>query len=271
VITRKRIWEVVELAAPQDRAGRRFGAFMLLLIILNVIAVVFGSVQSVHARWGAFLDGFEVFSVAVFSVEYLLRLWACCEDPRFAAPLVGRARFILTPMAIVDAMAILPFFLPFMGFDLRSIRALRLLRLLRVAKIGHYYKTLGLIRSVLRSKREELILTSALMLILLVVSASILFACENAAQPDVFTSIPATMWWSVATLTTVGYGDMYPVTVAGKIFAGIIAILGIGMFALPAGILGSGFVEAVQKSKPKHHTCPHCGGDLDDHQHGHET
>ncbi|MFO1490684.1 MAG: ion transporter [Kiritimatiellia bacterium] len=263
MITRKRIWEVVELAAPHDRAGRRFGALMLLLIFLNVLAVVFGSVQSVYARWGGALDRFEVFSVAVFSLEYLLRLWACREDPRFAAPLTGRVRFILTPMAIVDAMAILPFFLPFLGFDLRSIRALRLLRLLRVAKIGHYYKTLGLIRSVVRAKREELILTSALMLILLVVSASILFACENAAQPEVFSSIPATMWWSVATLTTVGYGDMYPVTVAGKICAGIIAILGIGMFALPAGILGSGFVEAVQKSKPKHHTCPHCGGSFD--------
>lgn len=113
----------------------------------------------------------------------------------------------------------------------------------------------------IQSKKEELILTTALMGMLLVVSSSLLYYCENTVQPDRFSSIPATMWWSVATLTTVGYGDMYPVTVLGKCCAGIAAIVGIGMFALPTGILGSGFVEEIQKGKGPQ-KCPHCGNNL---------
>ena len=155
-----------------------------------------------------------------------------------------------------------PFYLPFCGVDLRTLRVLRLLRVIRVAKVGRYYSSLHLIRHGFLAKKEELILTSALMAFLLVISSSVLYYCENAVQPEVFSSIPATMWWSVATLTTVGYGDMYPVTLIGKFCASIIAVLGIGMFALPTGILGAGFVEAIQRHKEPRQICPHCGKDI---------
>ena len=182
--------------------------------------------------------------------------------PKFRRPFAGRLRFALQPMLLIDLIAVLPFYLPFLGIDLRSIRVFRLLRIFRVAKIGRYYSSIELIKNVLKSKKEELILTSAIMAFMLIISSSVLFYCENSHQPENFSSIPATMWWSVATLTTVGYGDMLPVTPMGKLLASLIAILGIGMFALPTGILGAGFVEEIQKKKKESKKCPHCGKEI---------
>ncbi|RLG22187.1 ion transporter, partial [Methanosarcinales archaeon] len=160
---------------------------------------------------------------------------------------------------LIDLFAILPFYLPFLGLDLRSLRVLRLLRILRIAKVGRYYGALHLMKRVVVSKKEEIVLTTAIMALLLVLASSVLFYCENPYQPDTFSSIPATMWWAIATLSTVGYGDMYPITVLGKLFASLIAVRGIGMFALPTGIVGAGFVEEIQRSKDEAKVCPHCG------------
>lgn len=262
---RQRTWEVVEAAKPGDQASRVFDVAILTLIFLNVLAGVFGTVPRIELEYDALLSWFETISVAVFSVEYIARLWACSSDKRFAEPLRGRLRFALRPLPLIDLLAIVPFYLPFLSIDLRSFRVLRLLRILRVAKVARYTTSLQLIKRVVYAKKEELVLTSAFMVLLLVMSASVLYYCENPHQPEVFSSIPATKWWAIATLTTVGYGDMYPVTVLGKIFGSIIAILGIGMFALPTGILGAGFVEELQRSKQPDQRCPHCG--LPIHQH----
>lgn len=259
---RRRIWNLVEAAPEGDRLSRAFDFAILTLIFLNVVAVIIDSVVSVRERWGVALDRFESISVAVFSIEYALRLWSCTTNPIYAHPITGRFRFALRPMSLIDLVAILPSYLAFVGFDLRSLRVVRLMRILRVAKVGRYYTSLTLIRTVLRSKRKELVLSTMMMGLLLIVSATLLYSCENAAQPDVFSSIPATMWWAVATLTTVGYGDVYPVTLLGKMFASVIAILGIGMFALPTGILGAGFIEAIETNKQPEKYCPHCGESL---------
>ena len=255
---RKRTWEILEVATAGDVTSHRFDVAMLALIFLNVVAVVVGSVQSIQDQWGDLLDSFEIFSVGVFTLEYLARLWSCTVDPRFSGSFLGRIRHAIQAMSIVDLLSILPFYLPFVGADLRSLRALRLLRIVRVAKSARYSSSLRVIKDVIVTRKEELVITTAFMALLLVVSSTLLFYCENAAQPKTFSSIPATMWWAVATLTTVGYGDVYPVTVLGKVCASVVAILGIGMFALPTGILGAGFVEAVQKRKSVA-ACPHCG------------
>jgi voltage-gated potassium channel len=255
---RKRTWEFVEVARSGDRLSAIFDYFILILIAANVAAVMLGTVESFEKRFSEPLFAFEVFSVLVFSIEYAARLWSCVSDPRFATAVTGRLTFALRPLVVLDLLAIVPFFLPVLGLDLRSLRALRLLRIVRVAKIGRYYSSMRLIGHVLREKQEELVLTSGMMGLLLVLSSSLLYYCENPAQPESFSSIPATMWWAVATLTTVGYGDMSPVTAIGKICAGVIAVLGIGMFALPTGILGAGFVEAIQNRKDSP-VCPHCG------------
>ena len=260
---RSRTWEILEAAKDDDSASRTFDILILTLIFLNVVAVVLGSERSIQQKWGDELYAFELVSVIIFTFEYLARLWSCMTDPRYARGITGRIRHAFHPMSLIDLLAILPFYLPFVGVDLRSLRALRLLRILRVAKAGRYYSSLNLIKHVLRNKKEELVLSSALMAFLLIVSSSVLYYCENPIQPETFSSIPATMWWAVATLTTVGYGDMCPITLSGKVCASVISVLGIGMFALPTGILGAGFVEAIERHKKPASVCPHCGEQLD--------
>lgn len=258
---RRRVWEIVGGARAGDAASHRFESGILLLIALNVVAVLLQSVKEVEARLAAPFHAFELFSVLVFSVEYLARLWSCVEDPRYQDPVRGRIRHALRPLALVDLLAILPFFVFFSAVDLRVLRAARLFRLVRLLKAGRYLAALVLLRRVLQARREELVMAGALMAVLLVMASSAMYFAENAAQPDKFSSIPASMWWAVATLTTVGYGDVYPVTPLGRLAASCISVLGIGFFALPTAILGSGFAEAVRAIKDPRR-CPHCGEEI---------
>lgn len=254
-----RVWQILEAARPGDRASYVFDCFILSLIAANVVCSVISTVQSLYAAYGKFFDAFEVFSVIVFSLEYLLRLVTCTADPAYADPVRGRLRFLRSPMAIIDLCAILPFYLPFIDADLRSLRILRLFRVFRLAKLARYSASMRLIKEVLVLRKEELLLSLGLTLSLLLISSCVLYYVENPVQPKAFSSIPATMWWSVATLTTVGYGDIYPVTALGRFFAGVTAFLGVGLFALPTAIIGSGFIEIIQKRKKALTVCPHCG------------
>lgn len=255
---RRRTWEIVEVAREGDAPSRAFDIVILSLILLNVVAVVLESLPSLASQYERSFGLFESLSVAVFAVEYLARLWSCVEAPGFERGISGRVRFAIRPLSLVDLLSILPSFLVALGIDLRFLRAFRLFRLVRVAKLARYVSALRVIRGVFCSKREELVLTTATMFVLLIVSSSIMYFAENQAQPEGFSSIPASMWWAIATLTTVGYGDVYPITAVGKVAAAVVAILGIGLFALPTAIIGSGFVEAVQKGK-RPSRCPHCG------------
>lgn len=248
-----------------NKLARRVSVTLIALILLNVLAVMAESVESLRVEYGAWLTGFEVASVAVFSLEYLLRLWSCTSSPRFKHPIVGRVRYIFTPLAIIDLLAILPALLMWTGVDLRVLRILRLTRLLRLAKLGRYSKALQLMGEVARQKREELVLSLMLMLLMLVVASSLMYLVENEQQPEVFSSIPASMWWGITTLTTVGYGDAYPITILGKLLGAAIAVMGIGLFALPAGIIASAFVELRgQQNVAKVGACPHCGNPLEE-------
>ncbi|HUW58252.1 MAG TPA: ion transporter [Planctomycetota bacterium] len=260
---RRRAYEILEKARAGDRQSRTFDIFIMSLIFLNVVALILETVPSLGRPWATFFHGFELLSVLVFTVEYLLRLWSCVTEPRFRRPVWGRLRFAITPLAVIDLLAILPFYLPFLGLDLRFIRSIRLFRIFRVMKLGRYVRSLQLIWRVIREKRAELVMTGAIALLLLVLSSSLMYFIEHDQQPEQFTSIPATMWWAVATLTTVGYGDVYPVTPLGRLLGAITAIIGIGMFALPTAIIGSGFAKALQKPYTPLRTCPHCGKPLD--------
>jgi len=260
---RRRTHEILEVARAGDIASRAFDFFILSLIALNVVALMVESVERIHSRFPEGFRAFEVFSVVVFTLEYVLRVWSSTLAQGFSHPVWGRVRFVLTPMALVDLSAVAPFYLPFLGVDLRFMRAVRLVRLFRVLKLARYSAAIRLIGRVVRAKREELAVTLFVLSLLLVLASSLIYLCEHDVQPAAFPSIPAAMWWSVSTLTTVGYGDMYPVTAPGKIVASLVAILGIGMFALPTGILGAGFLEEVQARKGKRRTCPHCGKPLD--------
>ena len=255
---RRRTYSVLTVAADGDSLSRAFDRFLLALILLNVGAVVVASVQPLGTRYAHLFRAFEVFSVAVFSVEYALRVWACVEDRRYSHPLKGRLRYALTPLALVDLLAVLPFYLSFISADLRMLRILRVFRLLRMAKIARYSRTLQIFGRVLAATRTQLLVTLMLMAVLLLLSSSLMYAVEQQAQPEAFSSIPAAMWWAIATLTTVGYGDIYPVTAWGKFFGSLISIFGIGMFALPTGVLGAAFLDEIRSAR-KVTVCPHCG------------
>ena len=269
---KQRVYGILNGAEAGGRAGTAVEAALLSLIALNVVMLALETVRPLHDRYAAAFHVFDAASVAVFTVEYLLRLWSCTANPRFAGPVLGRVRYILTPMAVVDLLAILPFYLPAADTDLRVLRALRLMRVFRVAKVWRYSSALQTLGRVFASKREQLLATLFTALLLVVVASTLMYYAEHEAQPDRFSSIPAAMWWGVATITTIGYGDIYPVTPWGKALAAVIAVVGIGLFALPTAILGSAFMEelhrrekaALRDAGDKVLVCPHCGKPLAD-------
>jgi voltage-gated potassium channel len=259
-MTRKRTYRILEKAVDDDVASKWFDLFIILLISLNIAAVIMETVEGLSARYHIYFYYFEFFSVCVFSVEYLLRIWACVEDPRYRAPFTGRLRFMFSPLSIADLLAVLPFYLPMLvTVDLRMLRILRFLRFIRILKFGRYSESIQILGRVMRSRKEEMGIVLLVVAIMLLIASSLLYFVENEAQPQAFSSIPASMWWGIATLTTVGYGDIYPVTPLGKLFGAVLALFGIGLFALPAGILASGFAEELQSRKEDDRSCPHCG------------
>lgn len=259
---RGQIFSTLEIAEDGNRLSRVVDLSIMGLILLNVGAVIMETVPSMALEHARFFELFELFSIAIFSVEYILRVWSCTENERFSGPLAGRLRYVLTPMALIDLIAILPFYLPLiMPVDLRFMRALRILRIFRLLKFARYSRALRVFGRVIREKKEELVITLTAILIVLVLVSSLMYYLEKDVQPEAFGSIPAALWWGVVSLTTVGYGDTYPVTVLGKFFGGLIALIGIGVIALPAGIIASGFAQATAKEQiiAGIEKCPHCG------------
>ncbi len=243
---KQRVYEILSSAGPGDHASRFVDFLIMGLIIFNVGAVIVETVDEIHTGREALFNLFELVSVAIFTMEYVLRLWSCTVDPRYASPVMGRIRYATRPLMIIDFLAIIPFYLPFFfAVDLRILRVLRLLRIFRLLKLGRYSRALQTLGDVLTGKKEELLISLFVVMMLLVLASSCMYYAEKDAQPEVFSSIPAAMWWGIATLSTVGYGDVVPVTAAGKIIGAVVAMLGIGMFALPAGILGGAFVEEM--------------------------
>jgi voltage-gated potassium channel len=245
-LLRARWYQLVEGGFSGSRAAWWIAAAIVTLIILNALAVVVGS-DPVHFQryFGAF-HVFELFSIAVFTVEYLLRVWVAPENPRYAgqSDWTARMRYIVSPVALVDLAAILPAYLGmFIAIDLRYLRLLRLLRLL---KLTHYFKGLGIFVDVVQSEARTLASGVFTMAIMVFVAAALMYGVEHAAQPESFGTIGESLWWAVVTMTTVGYGDVYPVTTPGRFLAAIIMLLGVGIVALPAGILAARFAEELQ-------------------------
>jgi voltage-gated potassium channel len=256
--------------SPDERGGiieRIFELLVILTILANILAIVLDSVPSIHNDYATLFHHFEIYSLIFFTVEYLARAYSIVEDRKYRHPIKGRVKYLASPLAIVDLLAILPFYLVFLPIDLRFLRIFRLMALFRMFKIARYLHALNIFRRVLKERKEQLVLSFIFILFVLVVISFIIFYVENEAQPDKFSSIPATMWWGIATLTTVGYGDLVPVTTLGKFLGGLFAIAGVGLLALPAGILSSGFFEmlhtkSTDSKQPK--VCPHCGKEIHD-------
>lgn len=258
---KRRVAEILDIpSAPDDVAGRWFDRFIVALIGLNVVVVVLESVEGVHARHAPLFRAFEVVSLAVFVAEYVLRVWSATAKPEYARPVLGRVRFVLTPFALIDLVAIAPAFFPahVLSADLRLVRVLRMLRLLKLTKYSDSFRVLT---TVLRRSREELVTAFSLVMVALLLVSTGMYYAEREAQPDAFASIPDAMYWGVISLTTTGYGDVVPRTDAGKFLAGATAILGVAVIALPVGILAGGFVEELNRRR-RHEACPHCGKEV---------
>jgi voltage-gated potassium channel len=232
-----------------------------------VLAVILETVQSLQLRFGTAFWAFEVFSVGVFSVEYAARIWACTADPRYRQPIIGRLRYVSSFGGVVDLLAILPFYVslavPAAALDLRILRVLRLLRFARVLKLARYSDSIVRMKRVIGARRGDLGVALAAVGVVLILASSAIYYVEVDTQPDVFTSIPAAMWWGISALTTVGYGDITPVTPLGKFLGGIIQLLGIAIFALPAGIIAAGYEEESRRNAPGPGICKSCGRPLD--------
>ncbi len=250
--SKQRVFETLEKGTGDDKLSKRFDIFIMTLIILNVILVIIETVEPIYNRYHYGLDLFEAISVIIFTVEYLARVWTCTLMEKYRHPLWGRIRYIFSWAALIDLFAILPFYLPLiLAMDGRFLRILRLFRLVRLFKMGRYSTAFGLITKVFRKRKEELVISLTFLLVMLIFASGLMYYIEHEAQPEAFSSIPETMWWGVATLTTVGYGDVYPITALGRFLGAIIAILGVGLFALPAGIIAAGFESELSK-KRKH-------------------
>ena len=245
---------------------RFINIFIIALILLNVVAVMLETVPAIYEPRKEFFRAFDAISVTIFTIEYVLRVWSSNHDPHFRHSIHGRIRYMLTPGALIDLLAIAPFFFySVLTIDLRVFRILRLLRFLRLFRLTSYMKATQLVVNVFKATKNQLLLSLVLALFLIVISSCLVYFAEHIAKPDKFTSIPATVYWSVVTLTTVGYGDLYPVTTAGKVFTSVILLAGVALFALPAGIITAGFLEEIRKGKNhKTFNCPHCGEPIEE-------
>ncbi len=247
---RIRIYTIIERGEKHDKKSIYFDYFIIILVILSVISTIWESYPEANKNYGKYFHWFELFSISIFTIEYLLRLWTAPLKFPHLSTWKAYLKYIFSFIALVDLIAILPFYLPFLGVsDLRLLRMMRLLRLLRVFKLNRYSRALNLVYDVLKEKGEELITTVFFALILLLVSSTLMYYVEHETNPKGFPNIIATLWWAVVTLTTVGYGDVVPVTMLGKILNGATALIGIGVVALPTSILSAGFLEKVEERK----------------------
>jgi voltage-gated potassium channel len=275
----QRAYDFLFEAPENDRAAETFQTAIMALIALNVCTSILETESTIRVLAPSFFIWVENLSVAVFTLEYLGRIWCCTVNEKYAHPFWGRVKCATSPMAVIDALAIAPFYLQTLipNLDLRFVRALRLFRLFRIFKLGRWSSSFQTIVHVVQSRYEEIAVSMLIVLIATVLSGSIMWMIEAEAQPEKFRSIPAGIWWAIISITTIGYGDVAPITPIGKFMGGIIAVLGICIFALPVGVLGAGFVEEMARKKGRTNArispfilpngdptdevvpCPHCG------------
>ncbi|HXW28692.1 MAG TPA: ion transporter [Xanthobacteraceae bacterium] len=232
--------------APHSRKTILFSTTLALLIVVSVVAVILESVEPIRDKYPLTFVWIEHTATAVFAVEYVARLWVCVDyrGGRFRHPFWGRLRYVRSFYAIIDLIAVLPSLLGLLGSG--DLRVLRLLRLLRMLKLTRRSRTFGLLWSVFREEAPSIAALIFALCLTLTISGALMYMVEAEQQPTIFNSIPAAMWWAIETLTTVGYGDMVPVTMAGRVLGGIVSIIGIGTLALFSGLITVGFLDQLK-------------------------
>ena len=247
---RSRLYDFLEMGSFGSWLGTVFEVSMIILIVSNIIAVAAETVPHLWESYQYQFQLFEIFSVSIFTIEYFIRLWVSVEkyDPDDSrSPTALRVAYIFSPMAIIDLLAILPFhLLAATGMDLRFLRIFRLLKLLKLVR---YSAAMSSLVRVIYEERRALHAALVIMIGLVFFAASLMYLAERHVQPEDFGSIPAALWWAITTLTTVGYGDVVPITTAGKIIGGCVMVFGLAFFAIPIGIIASGFSSEMHRKE----------------------
>ena len=239
-----------QLNPKSDMAMSTFNKVLCSALFASALVAIIETEETYHPNYDGWFFCIEVIFGILFLFEYCVRVWIATD----ASGLNGakeRLKFILTPVAIIDLICIAPLFLGFMGGEVYLMKVIRVVRILRIIRIGRISSAFEDILAAIESRKYELLVSMIFAIFLMVISSTFLYLIEGDVQPEIFGSIPRSMWWSVATLTTVGYGDVYPITPIGRLFAGITAILGIGLIAMPTGIVAGAFNEVIQKRKNK--------------------
>ena len=247
---RKRLFEIIEIGLPGDVASQVYDAFNILSIVINLVVSVMYTFDDLHAKFGPWLVTVEAITVAFFALDYCLRLWTA----KFLRPSLSEPkavlRYIFSFSGLVDLLSFLPYYLPvFFPSGAVAFRMFRVARVFRLLRVNAYYDSLGVITEVISSKRQQLFSSVFILLVLMLASSLCMYSLEHDAQPEVFSNAFSGIWWSVSTLLTIGYGDIYPVTTMGKIFSIFITFLGVGMVAIPTGIISAGFVDQYTRIK----------------------
>ena len=241
---RRRLAKVVEVGASQDKLSRGYDFFITAAILVNLTGTILSTFAEIEAAWGAALGLVEAFTVAIFLLDYMLRLIAAKyiyhEDSNFQ----GIWRYCLSFTGVVDLLCFLPYYLPFFfPSGAVAFRIFRIVRIFRLFRINAYYDSLNAIAEVISNKKQQLLSSVFIILVLMLGASLCMYSVEHEAQPAVFQNAFSGIWWAVSTLLTVGYGDIYPVTTLGRILSILITFLGVGMVAIPTGIISAGFVE----------------------------
>ena len=247
---RKRLFEIIEIGLPGDVASQGYDAFNILSIVINLVVSVMYTFDDLHARFGPWLVTIEAVTVAFFAADFAMRLWTA----KFLRPSLTEPRavlrYIFSFSGLVDLLSFLPYYLPvFFPSGAVAFRMFRVARVFRLFRVNAYYDSLGVITQVISSKRQQLFSSVFILLVLMLASSLCMYSLEHDAQPEVFSNAFSGIWWSVSTLLTIGYGDIYPVTTMGKIFSIFITFLGVGMVAIPTGIISAGFVDQYTRIK----------------------
>ncbi|MDQ2859568.1 MAG: cyclic nucleotide-gated ion channel/potassium channel family protein [Pseudomonadota bacterium] len=246
---RQRVHVTLEEGQAEGGLSHVVEYFLIVLIITNVVAIILETVPKLYARYHGFFSTFELFTVIVFAIEYALRVWSSPEDPRIGAdhPVLGRLRFAMRPMMVIDFLSFAPFFLAALSGGAIDLRALRILRLLRLLKIARYSQAMPALLGVLYAERRALLGSFILLLCTVCAAGEVMHLVEGPGQPREFGTLPDSMYWAITTLATVGYGDEVPITMLGKLVAGVTMVLGLVLFAMPIGIIAKGFVDALHR------------------------
>lgn len=250
---RRRAYEVLERADKGDRTSLLVDACLITLILLSATAIILESIEPIYTAYEPWFFYFEAFTVCVFTLEYALRFWCCVEAaPDGESPWRYRLRYVRSGAALIDLIAIFPSYLMLFGAGALDMRFLRMFRLLRVLKLTRYSAALNILGQAFRENARSLAAAFFILLMVMLVAATGMYHFEREAQPEAFSSIPASMWWAFATLTTVGYGDITPITAGGRVFGALITVLGLGMVALPTGILASAYTEQLRRRSERY-------------------